>query len=78
MDLLGAPALLAFVCAIVFYKAGAQEARLGGTDHGVLWASFSILLSALIGMLHGTWLWLLIAQIALFFGIGVCRALREP
>ena len=70
--------VLALVCVVLFYGAGANEARFGGNDHSVLWAALSIGLSALVVLLFkGTWAWLFVSQVALFVGIGVFRALRS-
>ena len=75
--MLGDEWVLALVCVVVYFGAGRQEARMGGHDHAALWAALSIAVSALgIFGLHGTWGWLLAAQIALFVGIGVFRAWR--
>jgi hypothetical protein len=76
--MLGDEWVLALVCVITFYGAGRQEARFGGDDHALAWSVLSIGLSALvILLLHGTWGWLLGAQLALFVAIGVVRAWRQ-
>jgi hypothetical protein len=78
MDLLQSPLVLALVCALTFYGAGAHEARSGGDNHGLLWAALSALTSTLVLMaFDDSWAALLIAQLALFVGIGVFRAMRE-
>jgi len=72
---LGDDWVLALVCVLVFYGAGRHEGRFGGHDHGLLWAALSIATSALVMLvLHGSWGGLLLAQVALFIGIGVARA----
>jgi hypothetical protein len=79
MDILSSPLVLAGVFVFLLWSAGPLESQLGGENHGPLWAICSALVSAIVLlMLHGTWGWLLIAQIALFAGIGFFRALREP
>ena len=76
--MLGNEWVLALVCVVVFFGAGRHEARFGGRDHAALWAALSIGVSALMVLvLHATWGWLLAAQVALFIGLGVVRALRE-
>ena len=76
--MLGNEWVLALVCVLTFYGAGAHERRFGGHDHGVLWAALSIAVSAVVVLLFGgTWLYLLLAQVGLFIGIGVVRALRD-
>jgi hypothetical protein len=78
LSVLGNDWILALVCVLAFFGAGRHEARFGGHDRAALWAALSIGLSALVVLvLHGTWGWLLAAQVALFIGIGVFRALRE-
>ena len=76
--MLGNEWVLALVCVVVFFGAGRHEARFGGHDRAAPWAALSIGVSALMMLvLHATWGWLLAAQVALFVGIGVVRALRE-
>ena len=76
--MLGNEWVLALVCVLVFFGAGRQEARFGGHDHAALWAGLSIALSAVVVLvLHGTWGWLLFAQVMLFIAIGAFRAWRE-
>ena len=76
--MLGNEWVLALVCVLTFYGAGAHEGRFGGHDHGALWAALSIAVSAVVVLLFGgTWLYLLLAQVGLFIGIGVLRALRD-
>lgn len=76
---MGSPILLALICVVTFYAAGDYEARLSGTNNGPLWAILSALVSALVLIsLNGSWSWLLVAQVALFIGIGVFRAWRSP
>ena len=70
--------LLAVACAITFFRAGAFESVGAARDHGFFWALLSVGLSALVLLaLHGSWVALLLAQIGLFVGIGVYRALRD-
>ena len=76
--MLGSEWVLALVCVITFFGAGRHEARFGDHDRSLLWAALSIGVSALVMLVfHGTWGWLLAAQIALFVAIGVFRAWRE-
>ncbi len=77
--MLGDEWVLALVCVVTFYGAGAHEGRFGGNNHGVLWAALSIAVSALVVLVFkGTWGYLLAAQVLLFVGIGVARAARDP
>lgn len=79
MGLLGSPILLALVCAATFLAAGAHEARSSGSNPGPLWALASVAVSGLVVWLLGLgWVALLVAQVALFLGIGLLRAMREP
>ena len=76
--MLGDDWVLALVCVVTFYAAGAQEGRFGGHDHRVAWAALSIGVSALVVLVfHGSWGYLLGAQVLLFVGIGVVRALWD-
>jgi uncharacterized membrane protein YoaK (UPF0700 family) len=76
--ILQSPLVLAAVCAFFFLAAGSHESRLGGENHGPLWAILSALLSAVVLLaLHGTWGWLVIAQAGLFVGIGFFLAWRD-
>ena len=78
MGMLGSPVLLALVCAMTFLAAGAHEARQSGSNPGPLWALASMLVSALMLWALGLgWGALLVAQVGLFFAIGLVRALRE-
>jgi len=78
LDFLRSPLLLALVFAALFWPAGQHEARFGGANHGPLWACASAIVSAIVLLgLHGTWGWLLLAQIALLIGIGFFRAWRD-
>ena len=65
--------VLTVVCAIVFYRAGAIE-----DSPGLLWAALSAAISLVIWLLLG-WglLAMIVAQVALFIGIGVVRVMRE-
>ena len=77
--MLGSEWVLAIVCVITFYGAGAHEGRFGGHNHGLLWAVLSILVSAVVMfLLKGSWTFLLVAQVGLFLGIAVFRTLRDP
>jgi hypothetical protein len=76
-EVLGDEWVLALVCVLTFFGAGRHEGRFGGHDHGVSWAVLSIAVSALVVLvLHGSWAWLLAAQVGLFIAIGVVRAAR--
>ena len=69
---------LALVCAVTFFRAGRFESA-GEAHDSALWALMSVLLSALVVLgLKGSWVVLVVAQIGLFFGIGVYRAIRDP
>jgi hypothetical protein len=77
--MLGNEWVLALVCVVTFYGAGAHEGRFGGHNHGTLWAALSILVSALVVLVcKGTWTYLLLAQAGLLVGIAVFRVLRDP
>jgi hypothetical protein len=79
MSVLGDEWVLALVCVLTFYGAGAHEGRFGGRHHGLLWAALSIAVSGLVMLvLRGSWAWMLAAQVLLFVGIGVVRAARAP
>ena len=79
MDFLRSPILLILVCAYTYYVLGAYEAEQGGNNHGVLWAALSLAVSFVVAYLFKAgWGVQLIAQIGLFFGIAVVRALRKP
>ena len=77
--MIDSPLLLALVCAITYYAAGAHEARSSGAANpGPWWALASIVVSALVlVLLKVGWTGLLVAQVVLFLAIGVVRALRE-
>jgi hypothetical protein len=78
MGALGSPLVLALVCALTFLLAGGQEARGTGRNPGPLWALASAAVSALVVGVFGVgWTGLLVAQVVLFFAIGLVRALRE-
>lgn len=71
--------VLAIVCAVTFFRAGRFESAGEAYDYSFLWALMSALLSALVLLgFKASWIVLLVFQIALFFGIGVYRALRDP
>ncbi|MGH8028597.1 MAG: hypothetical protein ACREO3_01550 [Arenimonas sp.] len=77
--MIGSPLLLALVCAITYYAAGAHEARDGRRNPGPLWALASVGVSAVaLALLGFGWTGLLICQVLLFFVIGAVRAWREP
>lgn len=79
MGILQAPIVLALVSIALFFGAGVQEAQMGGNNNGFIWALLSALVSACVLLLFkGSWSWLVLAQVALFVGIGVFRALRDP
>ena len=70
---------LALVCAVTFFRAGRFESAGEAHDYSALWALMSALLSALVILgLKGSWVALAVAQIGLFFGIGIYRAIRDP
>jgi hypothetical protein len=78
MGALGSPLVLALVCAFTYLAAGAHEARSGGSNPGPWWALASVAVSALlVGGFGIGWIGLLVAQVVLFFAIGLVRALRE-
>lgn len=71
--------LLALACAITFFRAGSFESVGAARDYSFPWALMSALISALVLLwLEGSWVFLLIAQIGLFLGIGIYRAIRDP
>ncbi|GAA5073856.1 hypothetical protein [Lysobacter panacisoli] len=71
--------LLAFLCAVTYYRAGRMESRDQAVDLSFPWALMSALLSALVLVgFDASWFMLLLSQIGLFFGIGFYRALRDP
>jgi hypothetical protein len=65
--------ILTVVFAVVLYRAGVQD-----ESPGLLWAALSVAISLVVWLVLG-WgvLPLIIAQAALFIGIGVFRVLRE-
>jgi len=66
---------IALVFATVFLKGGEQEARMGRSNHGVLWAALSVLVSVLVVVVIGRGgIWLIAAQLTLFVAIGAVRA----
>jgi hypothetical protein len=70
--------IIAFVCGFVFYGMGKEEQKLGEPDRGMIWAGLSAAASgAVIALAHGGWLSVLGAQLLLFIGIGVYRAIVE-
>jgi hypothetical protein len=79
MTFLQANWIIAFVCAFILYGAGKKDLTVRGSeDRSILWAALSIAVSALViqvfaaGVVH-----VLLAQAALFVGIGVFRALKD-
>jgi hypothetical protein len=79
LDFLKSPILLAVVCAHTYYVLGAYEAEQGGRHNGVLWAALSAVVSFVAAyLLKWGWGASLIAQAALFLGIAVVRAMRQP
>ena len=57
----------------LYFNAGKIEARSGAADHSVLWASLSLLTSILALWAGAGWLFWLLAQIGLLFGIALVR-----
>lgn len=77
MDFLKTPILLAVVCAYTYYVLGAYEAQQGGKNNGLLWAVLSVAVSFVVAYLcKAGWGVLLLAQVGLFVGITVVRAMR--
>lgn len=70
--------IVACVIAIVFYKAGREEAKATGRNPAWLWAGLSAASSALvIGVMQaGVWV-VLIINVLLFLAIGAIRMLLE-
>jgi hypothetical protein len=70
--------LLFFLGMIGFYSAAEFESRDGGTNHGVLWAGLSALVSAIKYLIIGVgWPSWLLAQAGLFVGIAAARVWLE-
>jgi hypothetical protein len=70
--------MLAVVCAYTYYVLGAYEAEQGGNHHGVLWGALSLGISLVVAyFFKAGWGVLLMAQVGLFIGITVFRAMRE-
>jgi len=60
--------------AIFYHRAAESEG-----ESGFLWASLSVLVSVgTLFFLHWGWVGAVLAQVALFIGIGVFRAMRKP
>ena len=57
----------------LYFNAGKIEARSGAADHSVLWASLSLLTSISVLWAGAGWLFWLLAQIGLLFGIALVR-----
>ena len=65
--------LLLVACAILFYRAGEFEG-----SSGILWAAVSVLISVVVWRwLRWGWAGIIVAQVPLFFAIGVYRASRK-
>ena len=79
MTFLQANWIIAFVCAFVLYGAGKKDWTVQGSkSNSVLWAGLSIAVSALvIQVFGGGWVLVLLAQAALFAGIGFFRAFKD-
>lgn len=60
---------------IFYFNAGKFEARSGATDHSLLWAASSLMVSVLTMTLGLGWKLQAIAQVGLFVAIAVVRAL---
>lgn len=60
--------------AFVLYGAGKLESQ-GGTKKGIIWAALSVTVSVIaIRVCGGGWITELLAQVALFVGIGAVRS----
>ena len=71
--------LLIIVSAMMFFSMGQYEARDGGRNNGLLWASLSLAMSWLVvSVLHAGMTLQVLGQAAVFVGIGAFRAMREP
>lgn len=72
--------IIAFVCAVTYYRIGKAEARESGRgDNGMIWAGLSIAISALSIQLFGAgWILVLLSQVGLFIAITLFRTVREP
>ncbi|MEO7477990.1 MAG: hypothetical protein ABIT64_02020 [Lysobacteraceae bacterium] len=69
---------LTIVGVIGFYNAGEYESRDGSPNHGILWATLSLLLSVVVLFVAGFgWLPWLIVQAGLFVGIACVRVWME-
>jgi hypothetical protein len=78
VDFLNTPLMLAVVCAYTYYVLGKYEAEQGGRNNGLLWAGLSVGVSFVVAYLcKGGWGVLLLAQVGLFAGITIFRAMRE-
>lgn len=66
---------IALVFVAAFVSGGEMEARSGRANHGLLWATLSLAVSALVVVvLERGGAWLVAAQVALFVAIGAVRA----
>jgi len=66
--------ILVLVCAMFFYRAGRFEG-----NSGLAWAGLSVLISVAIWRwLHGGPITVLLGQVALYAGITLYRARKQP
>ena len=71
--------LLIIISAVMFYGFGQHEARDGSANDGFLWACLSLAMSWLVvSVLKAGMTMQVLGQAAVFVGIGVFRAMREP
>jgi ATP/ADP translocase len=71
--------LITIVAAIMFFGMGQYEARDGSRSNGLLWACLSLAMSWLVlSVLHGGVTLQVLGQVAVFVGIGIFRAMRDP
>ena len=71
--------LITIVSAIMFFGMGQYEARDGSRSNGLLWACLSLAMSWLVlSVLHGGATLQVLGQVAVFVGIGIFRAVRDP
>jgi len=80
MTLLSTSWIIAYICAFILYGAGKRDPTIagGGSDLSILWVGLSIAVSAvIIEVVGGGVMLVLIAQAALFIGIGIFRARRD-
>jgi hypothetical protein len=67
------PFVVALLCTAFYYKAGEME-----TGSGLLWAGLSLMISLATIGLNGGVVAVSLGQVALFLGIAVFRAWRDP